>query len=1451
APIEVIGILDADFEANPLIIIHKIVNNYNKKLSHGIINKKIINGFYTVLCYEYNLTDKGDSVSPVDFDKSFFSNILRLITENNEKEPEDLIRLMYEIIVLLLKLYCDVVEVNNLLKNFIESYPKDGEIYYKIIECFIDALCLKRLSSAEILQDEFIFSELKIFFTKIEKKDWKIFISLVIKILQVFNQVTILPHLWKMILIDSNDWEKSLTLLNILIDYILALSSEEITSLNSTYCSLETTWQLIFRGLMSSVEQDRKQGLYIMKKIIDFLEKHPAKSATKLIPFIRCPSYRKSPAVKDLKKKFFLIMESLEEKQGHLVTPVLAHLERLILFHSDHLNCSNCLDSKWLYCIFERALNHKTNGVIKLGLTILLKIDPLIYNQDLIALLITGLNTTFIYDSQTSNPEPVVVKELAKLFVKAEYSEVTLINEFILQAAAVNWTPIPLFYVMSSLYKAGHMLNRPVKTNRWTGDQLNSLEIISDKFLHSQPLSLRNILRDFMASVIFQFAEEPIPLEALARIYYSISRNCLLYTSVSCSVLRAYLIDKLTSETAINYIKSANLSSEVDIKSFAQMTAFLFGAKKIFKSSACPSLKKFYEIFNSLINIESRPYANKDNYLKVISLFNWLFYYLGEYCTNEDQEFISNTFMSHVKSVLAFIINQLNQSSSEEIYFICLKNVTKLIKNNLNCHKFFREYLNNVNCDALRAIDQYNEATDTKLLFTLSVIRSCAEYLETPHPDGVKSIMELCKRPLSSENRISDERRVTFDCYKLIAEVFLLLVSHSVDVVEEYEEMLLSLLKLIDWGRECVISSVIKLLTCLVTKRRTSMEKNMNVVKSLVEACWTNLWDMNRDDEFWNASKQFIECLMAMNKFAPSEVREYIYKINSKSEEIPGLRSLLWNKFWLLGEEMINYLDLIMRNFIETNIGRERKMEMQAQGFLFNNFDVKYCYDVNFCSKNDLRVYVDTLFRAESVFLIINALQSNQKSVSVSEKEDDIVFLLLSTLKAHQNKRYYNDSHLHRVKHRVMQLLLVITSMLRLKEENLVKIHDTIGELIIVESNQPTVRMMQEWLMIKIYLDNPKLLQKLWELLERAKEERPGSITSIASIVYHVSRNISVESQQSFVKDATSQLLSCSFSQQFVVRLYCQTVLAKLFEMISSSSYCNYDILKKSINESLLRGNMYKNSMKLCEDFYFTKFDPIKNFTLTTIFYDVPRLLNMSKDEWISPKIFEHLASVHNLNNIDAHNLVNNEYTLENITSSQMTKTRCQELDEEEINGENSDDVQKKIMPWKSMIPLEEDLSGTLRRQKLAEDTGLIVVASLIDSMANLGGLARTAEIFCAKQLVLSSMKYVENKEFQMLSVSAEKWVQITEVKAHELRDYLLEKSSLGWKIVGAEQTANSVCLTDVKFDKKTVLVLGNEKSGMPANLIPLMDVCIEIPQAGVVRSLNVHVTGAICMWHY
>lgn len=52
-------------------------------------------------------------------------------------------------------------------------------------------------------------------------------------------------------------------------------------------------------------------------------------------------------------------------------------------------------------------------------------------------------------------------------------------------------------------------------------------------------------------------------------------------------------------------------------------------------------------------------------------------------------------------------------------------------------------------------------------------------------------------------------------------------------------------------------------------------------------------------------------------------------------------------------------------------------------------------------------------------------------------------------------------------------------------------------------------------------------------------------------------------------------------------------------------------------------------------------------------------------------------------------------------------------------------------------------------------------------------------------------------------------------------------------------------------FPEKCVLVLGNEKEGIPFGLIPHLDSVVEIPQSGIIRSLNVHVSAAIAIWEF
>ena len=84
---------------------------------------------------------------------------------------------------------------------------------------------------------------------------------------------------------------------------------------------------------------------------------------------------------------------------------------------------------------------------------------------------------------------------------------------------------------------------------------------------------------------------------------------------------------------------------------------------------------------------------------------------------------------------------------------------------------------------------------------------------------------------------------------------------------------------------------------------------------------------------------------------------------------------------------------------------------------------------------------------------------------------------------------------------------------------------------------------------------------------------------------------------------------------------------------------------------------------------------------------------------------------------------------------------------------------------------------------------------------------------------------------------------------------WLLQKRAEGYWIVGLEQTSSSIPLHNIKIpaaasnNNKTVLLLGKEKEGIPVRFLQAVDQCVEIPQFGMIRSLNVHVSGAITIW--
>ena len=96
----------------------------------------------------------------------------------------------------------------------------------------------------------------------------------------------------------------------------------------------------------------------------------------------------------------------------------------------------------------------------------------------------------------------------------------------------------------------------------------------------------------------------------------------------------------------------------------------------------------------------------------------------------------------------------------------------------------------------------------------------------------------------------------------------------------------------------------------------------------------------------------------------------------------------------------------------------------------------------------------------------------------------------------------------------------------------------------------------------------------------------------------------------------------------------------------------------------------------------------------------------------------------------------------------------------------------------------------------------------------------------------------------------------MAECTARDIPSLLKQLRSNGYQIVGLEQTSDSRTLGNYEieneeFTEKTAILLGAEKTGIPVKLLSELDYSYEIPQAGLTRSLNVHVSAAVFIWEY
>jgi len=90
------------------------------------------------------------------------------------------------------------------------------------------------------------------------------------------------------------------------------------------------------------------------------------------------------------------------------------------------------------------------------------------------------------------------------------------------------------------------------------------------------------------------------------------------------------------------------------------------------------------------------------------------------------------------------------------------------------------------------------------------------------------------------------------------------------------------------------------------------------------------------------------------------------------------------------------------------------------------------------------------------------------------------------------------------------------------------------------------------------------------------------------------------------------------------------------------------------------------------------------------------------------------------------------------------------------------------------------------------------------------------------------------------------------EIRIHRtLAPPLKELKSEGYRLVGLEQATGSVSLYDFRFDRRSVLVLGNERQGLDDGVLRLLDAVVEIPVYGLPYAYNVATAAAMALYEY
>ncbi|HEX2476107.1 MAG TPA: RNA methyltransferase [Lacipirellulaceae bacterium] len=147
--------------------------------------------------------------------------------------------------------------------------------------------------------------------------------------------------------------------------------------------------------------------------------------------------------------------------------------------------------------------------------------------------------------------------------------------------------------------------------------------------------------------------------------------------------------------------------------------------------------------------------------------------------------------------------------------------------------------------------------------------------------------------------------------------------------------------------------------------------------------------------------------------------------------------------------------------------------------------------------------------------------------------------------------------------------------------------------------------------------------------------------------------------------------------------------------------------------------------------------------------------------------------------------------------------------------------------------------------RELLRPRELVLVCAPMRSNVNLSRIARVAGCCGLDRIICIGTAKLDRK-------IARDSADTLQIDLHRTLAPVLETlRTSGYRLVGLEQTSNSINIHDYQFAHRTALVIGNERSGLTDDILAKLDDVVEIPVWGLPYSYNVASAATMALYEY